>query len=1323
MAAGPVRDLGGPSVARLRANLLGPFSITLGERGAGRWRRPSAKRLCELVMVSPGRRVGREAACDVLFANLGPAAAANALSRALSMAREALSLLGEEASGLLRADRGQIWVPSDLPIDVDLESHQKALRSALSMGPGSGRDEALAGALAEEGVLLEDEPYADWALRPREALELLRQRARLELARDRTRGFGRSQPEAVIEAWENCLSHDPTSEEAASALMRVYAAQGRRQMVSSTYERCRAALEELGLRTSPALEEVRRATVETAPPGPRRDGTGALPARPVPGQVTKEERRQVSVLFAELSGPVRIGQRLDPEDVREVLGPALAGMIAEVEGLGGTVTSISGAGLVALFGAPEAHEDDPERAVRAASRLLSVIRTAGHGADSGTFSVRIGIETGPAVVGPLGAWAGYGAVGEVVGAAAALQSAARAGSVLVGPVTRAATEGTFEWGPTEEVAPTPSAKPLVASYLERPKARPAVYRGHPRLAGHSPLVGRRVELAVLDKALREATSGAGSVVFVVGEPGLGKTRLVQECRKRFMAWVGAGTGRLPLWLEGRCASYASSTPYGLYQQLLSAWVGVAPEEGEEAVGPALKRAMKVVFGGEVDHFPLLANMMGLRAGTQGGDLDRLSPEGLQRATFAAVRAVVERLVAKGPTVLVLEDLHWADPTSLRLTEELAALARDGPLLVLATRRPEPDPGVSDLQRSLDADTLCPLHKIALLPLNEDSEMALAKSLMGGDGPETVIQAVCEGVEGNPLFLEERISSLVETGAIVRDGTGWHLSATAVGAEVPDVLERLIRSRVDRLRPVLRDTTTAASVLGAEFSLSALRAVTGPNGDLPAVLEELCAVGLLGEVRQVPEPVYRFRHALIQEATYRGMLRSQRRQLHARAAWGLEAASADRLREVAAVLGHHYAMAGESERAVHYLEVAGDHAVSICANDEAIASYQQALAVIDQEGTSADGPDASSGLRVKLAQTLKYTGRYADARAVLKEALHRVSPEDPLRSAGLQAELGALEIADHNYDAAMAAFDTAEALLGEHPEGEDQAVVDLWLGILVDNRANVHYWRDEPEQAAAALARARPVVEARGSLARKKNFYISLALQRARETRYRMDEDILSNARAAVTAAQQLGDEREIAWIVFCLGFFLLWQDNLTEAREQLEASLAIVQRTGDPVLRARCLCYLNVTALRRHDVDAVRSLSGEALAAAETAGYPEYVAAAKATMAWVAWREGRLEEVVPLAEGALELWGSTVVSYSWYWICLWPLIAVSLDRGRLGDAVAASRKLLVPPQQRLPDELELLVESAGRAWDKGQHAVATQELREALQLACRLGYA
>jgi hypothetical protein len=383
---------------------------------------------------------------------------------------------------------------------------------------------------------------------------------------------------------------------------------------------------------------------------------------------------------------------------------------------------------------------------------------------AGSSAVRIGIETGPAVVGPIGGWTKveYVAVGEVVGVAASLQSVASAGSVLVGPATRAATEGVFEWGPTEKVALNAHTRPLMASYLERPKARGARRHGHLGVQAH--LAGRQVELAVLDSALREAVQGHGSVVVLVGDAGLGKTRLVQECRKRFVAWVGAGSGRLPLWLEGRCASYASSTPYGLYQQLLAAWVGVAPDQGEAVVRPALERALMVLMGNK-DLWPLLARMMGLPGGA---GLVRLGPEELQRATFSAIGSLVSRLVAVGPTVLALEDLHWADPTSLRLSTELAAVAQDRPLLVLATRRPDPDPEASSFERSLAARPV-PLHRV---------ELSLG-----------LLTAVCE-TEG---------------------------------------------------------------------------AVTGET--LDAAIAELSSTGLLQEVTGLPEPTYRFRHALIQEATY------------------------------------------------------------------------------------------------------------------------------------------------------------------------------------------------------------------------------------------------------------------------------------------------------------------------------------------------------------------------------------------------------------------------------------------------------------------------
>ncbi|MGH3176027.1 MAG: BTAD domain-containing putative transcriptional regulator, partial [Streptosporangiaceae bacterium] len=350
----------------VRVRLLGPFSVVSGGRAAGPWPRPSAGRLCQLVLVSPGRRVSRDLVCEELFGDLDPRAAARSVSKALSMARAALAGLGEPgqpsepgepsepAPALLEADLTHIWASP--AVEVDAAEHERALRAALAMGPGHERDGLLATTLADDGELLADEPYADWALRPRERLEALRQEARLALARDRVKGAGDSRAEAVLAAWAACAEHDPASEEAAAALVRGYFAEGHRELAVRAYERCRAALGELGLGLSPWLEEVyATAAFEAGPPRTQ------APAR--------EELRTVSVLAAEVAA----AGLADPEELRDVTGRGLAAVIAEVEALGGSVTSVSGTGLQAVFGAPAAHEDDPERATRAAFRALTAV--------------------------------------------------------------------------------------------------------------------------------------------------------------------------------------------------------------------------------------------------------------------------------------------------------------------------------------------------------------------------------------------------------------------------------------------------------------------------------------------------------------------------------------------------------------------------------------------------------------------------------------------------------------------------------------------------------------------------------------------------------------------------------------------------------------------------------------------------------------------------------------------------------------------------------------------------------------------------------------
>jgi DNA-binding SARP family transcriptional activator len=1270
-----VRDNGGVSAekAQVRVRLLGPFSVTSDGREAGPWPRPTARRLCQLVLVSPGRRISRDLACDELFPGQDPRSAARSVSKALSMARAALSALGPAADGLLAADLTHIWASPDA--EVDAEETERALRAALALEPGQGRDTRLAAALAREDELLADEPYADWALPPRERLESLRQEARLALARDRSRGAGQARPEAVLAAWAACLEHDPASEEAAGALVQAYFTAGHRDLAARAYERCRAALGELGVGISPWLEEVyATAAFEAVPSRSPASGSAAAP---------REELRTVSVLAAE----VVPAADLDPERLRDAVGRGLGAVIAAAEALGGTVTSVSGHGVQAVFGAPEAHEDDPERAARAAFRALA------HDVPDGA-TLRIGLETGLAVLGPIGGGGRveYGAVGEVVSRAAALHALARPGSALVGPVTRAAVGSLFTWG-----EPVSIDASLTATYLGEPRPGATGPRPPgPRRRG--PLVGRSAELAALGTALREAVRGHGSVVLVTGEPGLGKTRLVQETRRR----APAGT----VWLEGRCASYASSTPYGLYQQLLASWAGVTPDQTERVVRPALERVLATVRGHDV--LPFLARMMGLPAGAA---LGRISPGELQRATFAAWRTVVSRLVATGPVVLVLEDLHWADPTSLRLTLDLAGLAAGRRLLVLATSR-TPLEG--------------PVLRVNLKPLPEAAEEELARSFVGADASRVVLDAVLASADGNPLFLEERLASLLETRALVRGQDGWRLSQAA-SPQLPQALERLVRARVDRLSPAARDAVRPASVLGTEFPLSLLDAVCAPC--LGAALAELCERDLLREVAGEPEPVYRFRHALIQEAVYNSLLGAERRLLHGRAAWALEAmalngGAGNRTEEVAAVLGRHFAAAGETERALRYYKQAGDHATDAFANDEAIASFRSALAIV-REPAAAGQPaadNAAADLLAKLAGVLWRTGRRGAAREAFTEALRLATEEGTLRRAHLLIRLGRLEEADGRHEAAWAAWDAAEELLGENPGERDAATAREWLELMVDGRACQYTHQNQPERALATLAAVRPVLEAVGLPATKYSFYLHVVMARVMQNGNQADEADLADLRRGLAAAMHSEEEKDAGYATFFVGQFLWLRGDLAQAGEYLERALAMAERIGESILLGKSLLGLALTALRRHDSEGVRALLPRVLAAADAMGDAEYLAGARACQAWLAWQDGRRDEVIGLSGEFAALMTPTRDPWAYYGLIhLWPLVAAHLDAGDVAAAIMAVRGLTryAPP---LPADLADVIAAALAAWDPAQPGPARAHLADALARARTLAY-
>ena len=788
--------------------------------------------------------------------------------------------------------------------------------------------------------------------------------------------------------------------------------------------------------------------------------------------------------------------------------------------------------------------------------------------------------------------------------------------------------------------------------------------------------------------MREAARGHGSVVLLTGEPGLGKTRLVQECRRR----AARGTR----WLEGSSASYASSTPYGLYQQLLANWAGVTPDQPAAVTGPALERALAAVRAGDL--FPLLARMMGLPPGAA---LGRMGPGELQKQTFGAWSVLISRLVAAGPAVLVLEDLHWADPTSLRLTFDLARLAAGRRLLILATSRPEAAPALD----GLDA------RRLTLEPLAGADEEELARSLMGDGASREVLDTVLASADGNPLFLEERLSSLLETRTLVREQGAWRLSRTA-GPQLPQALERLVRSRVDRLSPAARDAVRPASVLGFEFPLSLLAAVCATGEPLGPALDELRDKDFLHEVPGRAEPVYRFRHALIQEATYSGLLRAERRLLHGRAAWALEAAAEGRTDEVAAVLGRHFAAAGEPGRALRYYEMAGDHATVSFANDEAISSFRSALEIAGEDAAAVE-------LQAKLANVLWRTGRRGQAREAFQAALRAVPAGDTLRRAHLLTRLGRLEVSDNHFEAAWAAYDAAEELLGGNPEEMDAATVEEWLELMVDGRACQYSTEYQPEQALATLAAVRPVLD-RGSAVRKHGYYFHLAMARVAQNRFRVDETDLDNARRSLAAAQD-AEEKDVGYATFFLARFLLLHGDLAEAQDHLEHSLAMAERIGETGLLAYSLQGLAMAALRRHDTAAVRALVLRVLAEVETIASPDYLAGVKACLAWLAWQDRHPDDVIKLAEEIATLTTGTLDAGLYYGpVHLWPLAAVHLEAGHLAEAVTATRRLRDHTQ--LPADLEAALTAASEACNQDQPDLARDHLTAALDLARDLGY-
>jgi ABC-type oligopeptide transport system substrate-binding subunit/class 3 adenylate cyclase/tetratricopeptide (TPR) repeat protein len=703
----------------------------------------------------------------------------------------------------------------------------------------------------------------------------------------------------------------------------------------------------------------------------------------------REERRVVTALCADLVGSTRLTERLDPEDARLVVGEAVARIVHTVEGFGGTVKDLAGDGVLALFGAPTAHEDDPERALRAALQITDVLGSYGRDVERSFgidgFGVRVGVNSGMAVVGPVGAGSRveYGATGDVVNIAARLQAEAEPGSVLVGSETKRSAERLFRWGAERALALKGVSAEVLASVVEGALASPAS-RHDVRL------FGRDAELAAAQAAIDAVLSGAGGVMFITGEAGIGKSRLVAELRDGADRNQG---GRRLVWLEGRCVSYGETMPYWPFRELLGDWLGVSLDDPELRMRLALRRALEEATAeGAPEFYPYLGSLLGLTLEHESAaKLAELSPEALQYRTFEVVKEWLQQLAAEGPVVVALEDVHWADSTSLQLAERLLSLAEEAAVLLLLTMRPDPDHASWSIKELAARQVPHRTREVALAALSGDAESELLRSLVGPDTlPPKLHAQILAQAEGNPFFLEELVRSLVDSGAVERVAGGWRFDHET-GVEVPATVEKVILARVDRLSPDCRRVLTAASVLGRQFSLPLLRGVTHDTADLRDSLRELQRLDLLREGRRWPQPEFRFKHVLIQETVYRTVVGSERRALHREAAEWLEQRRDEGGHEVLGLLAHHWLATEDLDKAIGYLTRAGDKARQDYALDEAIEHYEQLVPLLERRGES----QAVALVLFKLALALHTSLRFAEANVAYQRAFDRWQPPVPV----------------------------------------------------------------------------------------------------------------------------------------------------------------------------------------------------------------------------------------------------------------------------------------------------------------------------------------
>jgi len=696
---------------------------------------------------------------------------------------------------------------------------------------------------------------------------------------------------------------------------------------------------------APLTEVVPRPTTMPAP-----TVTAAAPDAPSPADA---ERRQLTVMFCDLVGSTALSARLDPEDLRTVIGAYHRRCAAVIESAGGFVAKYMGDGVLAYFGYPRADEHDAERAVRAGLALVDAV--AGLDTAAGMpLQVRVGIATGLVVVGDLigqGEAQERGVVGETPNIAARLQALAEPGAVVIAPSTRRLTGGLFEYVDLGAVELRGLGAPVMAARVLRGSAAESRFEA---LHGHdlTPLVGRDEELALLQRRWQQAKAGEGRVVVLIGEPGIGKSCLAQ-------AMLEQPAGEPHTRLRYFCSPHHQASALHPYITQLEHAAGFSREDMAEARLAKLEALLARSNAG-AEEIGFIAERMSIPTGDKYRLAD-LTPQRRKEKTLEALLAQLTRLAARQPVLMLFEDAHWIDPTSLELLTLTVARARQLPLLLLVTARPEFTP-------PWPADAHVTTQALARLGRREGATL-VERSAGGKALPAEILEQILARTDGVPLFLEELTKTIIESGLLREEDGHYALDGALPPLAIPTTLHDSLMARLDRLAPV-REVAQIGAAIGREFSYPLLSAVAHqPDDRLTEALDRLVRAELVFGRGEPPEAVYTFKHALVQEAAYASLLRERRRQLHAHIAQALEGEFPEVAETQPELVAHHYAAAGLPAPAIDYYRRAADRAMAASANAEAIAHLTRGLELIASLPDSSERISREIDFRLALGAPL------------------------------------------------------------------------------------------------------------------------------------------------------------------------------------------------------------------------------------------------------------------------------------------------------------------------------------------------------------------